>query len=476
MEPAFFEEMTVRDLLRAMATGPLTAEELTIRCLERIERLNPVLHAVITVNPAARAQAREIDRRRASGAPLGPLTGIPVLVKDNIEALGLPTTAGSEALRGALPSHDAELVARLRRAGAIILGKTNMSEWAGYRSNAVPHGWSPVGGQTRNPYVLDRTPLGSSSGSAVAAATGMAPVTIGTETFGSIISPAATNAVVGFKPSLGRVSGAGTVPLSRRQDIAGPITRNVADAAAVFKVIATPRRTPRLETGLAPGTTIGVWSGIRRGESHPDVDRVLAEATAKLHELGVTTVAVDLPVPDASSLLDHEFKVGINAYLNSVGGDRPHDLAELIAFDRDHPAERASDYGLTKLEEAQESGDVRSSRGYLKERDRIIEETCGGIDRLFTRHRLDAIMAPSNARAPEISERDHPWVHSCTPAAVGGYPSITVPAGYADRRLPLGVSFIGRRNRDEELLGLARSFEQATRARKRPLYLPTLTV
>ncbi|MEV0661126.1 amidase family protein [Actinomadura luteofluorescens] len=476
METAFFEEMTVRDLLRAMATGLLTAGELTRRCLMRIERLNPVVHAVITVNPIALAQAREIDRRRASGVPLGPLAGIPILVKDNIETLGMPTTAGSEALRNAVPSRDAELVARLRRADAIILGKANLSEWAAYRSNVIPHGWSPVGGQTRNPYVLNRTPLGSSSGSAVAAATGMAPVTIGTETFGSIISPAATNAVVGFKPSLGRVSGTGLVPLSRRQDIAGPITRNVADAAAVFEVIASPRLPTRLEPGFAPGTRIGVWSGIRKGASHPDADRVLAEATAKLHELGVTTVAVDLPVPDASGVLRHEFKVGINAYLRSVGGDHPHDLAELIAFHRNHPAERASDFGLTAFEAAQESDTVRSSREYREERDRIIEETRGELDRLFRLHRLDAIIAPANGRAPEISEHDHPWVHSCTPAAVGGYPSITVPAGYADTQLPLGVSFIGHRNRDEELLGLAYSFEQATRARKRPLYLPTLPI
>ncbi|GAA2398681.1 amidase family protein [Actinomadura vinacea] len=477
MEAAFPEEMTVHDLLRAMETGRLTSEELTIRCLERIERLNPSLHAVITVNPDAPAQAREIDRLRASGGALGRLAGVPALVKDNIDTLGLPTTAGSEALRETLPSRDAGLVARLRRGGAIILGKTNLSEWANYRTDAAPHGWSPIGGQTSNAYVLDRSPLGSSSGSAVAAAAGMAPVTIGTETFGSIISPAAANAVVGFKPSLGRVSGAGVVPVSPRQDIAGPITRNVADAAAVFEVIASPRFAPRLETDFPPGTRIGVWSGIRPAGSYPDVDRVLAEATAKLHELGASTVAVDLPVPNALGVLPYEFKESINAYLSSAGGEHPRNLAELIAFHRNHPAERASEFGLTRFELAQASDTVRSPQEYLEERNRVTEEARERLGHLFRRHRLDAIMAPSNGRAFEISQlRNLPWVHSCIPAAVAGYPNITVPAGYADAQLPLGVSFIGHRNRDEELLGLAYTFEQATRARKVPMYLPSLPV
>ncbi|MGI5419937.1 amidase family protein [Actinomadura luteofluorescens] len=473
METAFFEEMTVRDLLRAMATGLLTAEELTRRCLKRIERLNPVLHAVITVSPHALARARKVDRLRASRFPLGPLAGIPVLVKDNIDTFGLPTTAGSEAMRHALPHRDAELVSRLRRSGAVILGKTNLSEWAGYRTSAAPNGWSPVGGQTRNPHVLDRTPFGSSSGSAVAAAACLAPVTLGTDTFGSIIAPAATSAVVGFRPSHGRVSGAGIVPISPRQDTAGPITRNVADAAAIFEVIATPRFACRLEKSLSPGTRIGVWRGNRSAGAHPDVDRVLAEAAVKLHELGVSLVEVNVSAHDPSGVLPYEFKKGLNAYLGSVGGEHPRDLDELIAFGS-HPAERTSELGLTRFERALNAD--RPPREYLEERRRITEETREGLDRLFRRHRLDAIMAPSNGRAPKDSELVRPWVFSGGPAAVGGYPSITVPAGYADAQLPLGVSFIGRRNRDEELLGLAYSFEQATLARKRPLYLPTLPI
>jgi amidase len=474
MEAAFFEELTIRDLLRAMAAGLLTAEELTTRCLKRIERLNPVLHAVISVNPYALARAREIDRLRSSGFPLGPLAGIPVLVKDNIDTLGLATTAGSEALRHAYPYRDAELVGRLRKSGAIILGKTNLSEWAAYRTSAPHNGWSPVGGQTRNPHVLDRTPFGSSGGSAVAAAASLAPLAIGTDSFGSIIAPSATSAVVGFRPSLGRVSGAGIVPISPHQDTAGPITRNVADAAAVFAVIATPRFACRLEPDLPAGTRIGVWRGRRSAGSHPDVDRVLAEAAARLEELGVTIVEVDVPAPDPSGVLPYEFKRGINAYLSSVGGEHPRNLDELIAFS--HPAERRSELGFTRFERAQDSDLARSPREYLEERQRITEETRGGVDALFGRHGLHAIMAPSNGRAPKITERGHAWVFSGAPASVGGYPSITVPAGYADARLPLGVSFMGRRNRDEELLGLAYSFEQATRARKRPLYLPALPV
>ncbi|MGI5207156.1 amidase family protein [Spirillospora sp. CA-108201] len=457
-----------------MAHGDLTAEELTTRCLNRIERLNPLLHAVISVDPYAPVEARKVDRLRASGFPLGPLAGIPVLVKDNIDTLGLPTTAGSEALRHALPLRDAELVARLRRSGAIILGKANMSEWAAFRSDIPHNGWSPVGGQTRNPYVLDRSPWGSSSGSAVAAAAGLAPVTIGTETFGSIVSPAGMNGVVGFKPSLGRVSGTGILPISPYQDTAGPITRNVTDAAAVFQVIATLRRAIRLETGLLAGTRIGVWRGAKKdGTRHPEVDRVLAEATAKLHELGATIVEVDLTVPDTSEVLSYEFKVSINDYLSTVGGDGPHDLGDLIAF-RSHPAERTSDLGLAKFERAQDSDMARRPSDYLEERVRITEEARGGIDRVFGRHRLDAVMSPTNSRAPGVSQRDFAWLHSSAPAAVGGYPNITVPAGYADSQLPLGVSFTGRRNRDEEVLGIAYSFEQATQARKRPLYLPTL--
>ncbi|WP_216858004.1 amidase family protein [Actinomadura verrucosospora] len=469
--------MTVRDLLQAMATGQLTSAELTARCLARIERLNPALCAVIAVDPRAPERARAIDRLRASGGAVGPLAGIPILVKDNIDTFGLPTTAGSRALRRALPHRDAELVTRLRGAGAVILGKTNLSEWANYRTDGAPDGWSPVGGQTRNPYVLDRTPMGSSSGSAVAAAAGLAPVTIGTETFGSIISPAATNAVVGFKPSHGRVGGAGIVPISPWQDTAGPITRNVADAAALFAVIAVPRRAVRLEPGLPPGTRIGVWSGIRTEGAHSEADRVLAEATAKLHDLGAATVEVDLPVPAQDKVIPFEFKEAINAYLDSAGGEHPRDLADLIAFHRADPAERVPDFGLDRFERAQLSDTVRSPREYREERERITNETRGSLHDVFDRLRLAAIMAPSNGRAYEIlGPGDHPWVHSCSPAAVGGFPSITVPAGYADAELPLGVSFIGRRNHDEELLGLARTFEQATRARKQPRYLPALPV
>ncbi|TDC44853.1 amidase [Actinomadura sp. KC345] len=476
MESAFPEEMGVRDLLQEMADGHLTSAELTARCLARIERLNPVLHSVIAVDPHALAQARAIDRLRASGGAVGPLAGIPVLVKDNIDTFGLPTTAGSVALRGAMPRRDADLVARLRRAGAVILGKTNLSEWSNFRSAGAPGAWSPVGGQARNPYVLDRSSLGSSSGSAVAAAAGLVPVAIGTDTGGSINKPAGGNAVVGLRPSHGRVGGNGIVPVSPWQDTAGPITRSVADAAALFAVIAVSHRAIRLEPGLPSGTRIGVWSGIRTEGNHPDVDRVLAEATARLHDLGATTVEVDLPVPD-QDVLPFEFKEAINAYLRSAGGEHPRDLADLIAFHRDEPAERVPEFGLTKFEQAQLSDTVRSPQEYRNERERITEETRRSIGRLFGRHRLTAIMAPSNGRVPVVhGAKSAPWVDSTLPAAVGGYPSITVPAGYTDAELPLGVLFIGLRNRDEELLGLAYTFEQATRARKEPRYLPTLPV
>ncbi|MEV5704259.1 amidase family protein [Actinoallomurus sp. NPDC052274] len=473
---AFPETMTVHDLQEEMTAGRLTSVELTRRCLERIDRLNPVLRAVISVNPRALDEARASDRRRASGETLGPLDGVPVLPKDSIDVAGLATTVGSEVLRHALPTSDARLVTRLRRGGAVIIGKANLSEWCNYRTSSGIAGWSAVGGQTRNPYVLDRTPNGSSSGSAVAPAAGMVPLAIGTDTSGSIIAPAAANGVVGFRPSLGRVSGIGLFPISPDQDTAGPIARHVADAAAVFEVIAETCAPIRLDAEPRLGTRIGVWRGIRFGGSLPDVDRVFGAAIAKLRDLGVTTVEVELPDPDTSALLPYEFKEAVNAYLALRGGE-PRDLAELIALHRGEPAERerVRELGLTRFEAAQAAESAHTPRWYREERHRIVEETRRSIDGVFAEHRLDAVIAPSNGPAWKIlGPYDYPWVYSFGPAAVAGYPVITVPAGHAYGALPLGVSLIGRGGDDERLLGLANVFEQATQARTSPRYLTTL--
>ncbi|MER6366239.1 amidase [Kitasatospora sp. NPDC001527] len=489
--------VTIPGLQQAMDAGRLTSAQLTRAYLQRIRQLNPRLHAVVTVNPDAAALARQSDARRRSHQGRGPLEGIPVLIKDNIDTADRqPTTAGSTALLGSRPAKDADLVRRLREAGAVVLGKANMSEWANFRDPDIPAGWSATGGQTRNAYVLDRSPCGSSSGSAVAAAASLAAVTIGTETDGSIVCPSSVNSVVGVKPSLGVVSRGGIVPITARHDSAGPIARNVTDAALTLWAIAgtdpvDPDTAPAagtlpadwrtiLDPNALKGKRIGVW---RQGHTgvDADVDRVFEASVQRLKDLGATVVeGTDIPETDTMAgehmlpAVLTEFKHDLNAYLAATPGTHPRNLAELISYNDRHTATEGT-YGSDILQMAQDTHGDLDDPAYRSHRQAATDQARHAIDDTLAAYRLDAIVTPTELPAPAIDYRGegNAFATSTRASAVAGYPHITVPAGYAGP-LPLGLSFLGTRFSDTRLLGYAYAFEQATHARRAPHYLPTL--
>jgi amidase len=503
--PSRFEldEMTVTQLQDAMASGRYTSRRLVdlyTRRINDIDRNGPALRSVITVNPDATSIADALDAERKSRGSRGPLHGIPVLVKDNIDTADkMATTAGSLALEGSIAARDAFVVERLRAAGAVILGKTNLSEWANFRSTKSASGWSGLGGQTRNPYVLDRNPCGSSSGTAVAVAANLAAVGVGTETDGSVVCPAGVNGLVGLKPTVGLVSRSGIIPISRTQDTAGPIARTVADAAALLAGMtghdpadaAMSRRRTVAEadfrTALNPLALKGARIGVARkryfGYS-PATDRVVDVAIAAMKAQGA--VIVDpADIPTASQLDDcefevllFEFKADLNAYLKRLGPSaRVHSLADLIAFNLREREREMPFFGQEIFEMAQKKGTLaspayRKALTTCRARSRV-----QGIDAVLSAHRLDAIVAPTGGPAWPIDpvNGDHFLGASSTPAAVAGYPSITVPAGFV-HGLPVGVSFISRPWSEAKLLGLAYSFEQATHHRRLPQLLPTVPV
>ncbi|UBU08900.1 amidase [Nonomuraea gerenzanensis] len=489
------DRATVLDLQRAMDRGRFDSVALTRFYLDRIRVVDPLLHSVIQTNPAALKEAERSDRRRRHGGR-GALEGIPVLLKDNIDTVGpLRTTAGSLALLGARPAREAFLVERLRAAGAVILGKANLSEWANFRSAPSSSGWSAVGGQTNNPYVLDRNPCGSSSGSAVAAAATLAAVTIGTETDGSIVCPAGASGVVGIKPTLGLVSRSGVIPISAQQDTAGPITRSVTDAAAVLAAIQgvdprDPATVPggdrdylaALEPDALAGKRIGVWRSVAGDDR--DVLATLDAAVATLRSRGATVVEnVELEGLDEvgeaefTALLT-EFKHDLNAYLAATPGRHPGDLAGLIAFNERHASTELRYFGQELFEQAQATTGDLDDPAYRAARDKATSLARQAIDSVVSAHRLDAVLAPTNSGAwlTDLVNGDDfsTFVSSSTPPAVSGYPAITVPAGHAGKVLPLGVTFLGTRFSESTLIGLGYAFEQATRARKPPAYLRTL--
>lgn len=486
---------TIPQLERLMDSGRLSSRALTGFYLDRVRRVDPLLHSVLEVNPDATSEAAASDARRARNPRNRPLEGIPVLLKDNIETADREhTTAGSLALLGGRPTKDAFLVSRLRAAGAVVIGKANLSEWANFRSTQSSSGWSGRGGQTNMPYVLNANPCGSSSGSAVGVAASLAQVAIGTETDGSIVCPASTNGVVGIKPTLGLVSRHGVIPLSAQQDTPGPMARNVGDAAITLDALTGVDREDlatadqrghvltRYEGGLTAslrGARIGVWREGVTGIS-PEGDAVFNAAVGRLRALGATVVeGADLPGLDAvgkaeGEALNVEFKHDINAYLAGLAGRHPKNLAQLIQFN-DSTAPREMPYfgQETFIAANATSGDLTDS-AYLEARRTATQGARESIDSTLARLQLDAVVALTNSPAwtTDLVNGDHFLTASSTPAAVAGYPSVTVPAGDS-HGLPVGISFIGTRWNEEGLLQLAAAFER-THARRAPTYRPSL--
>jgi amidase len=494
-----WEELTLRDAQAAMASGRLSARRLTEMYLERIERIDrrgPALNSVIETNPDAASIAEALDRERKAGRTRGPLHGVPVLIKDNIDTADrMETTAGSLALVGAKPASDAFIVKRLRDAGAVILGKTNLSEWANFRSTHSSSGWSGRGGQTHNPYALDRNPCGSSSGTGAAVSANLALVGIGTETDGSIVCPSGTCGIVGIKPTLGLVSRSGIIPIAHSQDTAGPMARTVADAAALLKTLIAldptdpvpwkglrPSWTQDFTNSLDPAGLRGARIGVARKffGFNDQVDKLMADAIEVMKREGATVVdPADIPThgkfdaPEFEVLL-FEFKADLNKYLAGLTpGDHPRTLKDLIDFNERNRDREMPYFGQELFTKAEAKGPL-TDPAYMKAlRSSKLLSQAQGIDAVMIKNRLDAVIAPTGGPAwtTDLVNGDHFTGGSSTPAAVAGYPNVQVPAGYV-YGLPVGVSFFGRAFTEAKLIRLAYAYEQATKHRKPPRLLP----
>jgi amidase len=522
--PFDLEEATIATLQQRMQSGQETSRSLVDKYLARIEaidRSGPTLRSVLEVNPDARTIADQLDAERKSGRIRGPMHGVPVLIKDNIATRDrMMTTAGSLALAGVVPPKDAFIVTRLREAGAVILGKTNLSEWANSRSTHSSSGWSGRGGQTKNPYALDRNPSGSSSGSGAAIAANLAAAGVGTETDGSIVSPSNNNSLVGIKPTIGLLSRSGIVPIAHSQDTAGPMTRTVADAAALLGVMsgadpddpatmgpprgsapasagssavaagvgAAPRVRPidyasSLDPNGLKGARIGVVRNKYFGYS-PAVDQLAEEAIAAMKKQGAVIVdPANIPTlgkfdDGEMEVLLFEFKADLNKYLTWLGAASPvHSLKDVMAFNEAHKDQEMPFFGQEVMAMAEKKGPLTSAayKAALARNHQMARTL--GIDATMTKFKLDALIAPTGAPAwlIDLVNGDGGFASAASPssvAAVAGYPHITVPSGYY-RGLPVGISFFGRAWSEPTLIKLAYAYEQATKHRKPPAFAAT---
>ena len=510
--PAFnLTETTIADLQRRMETGQDTARSLVQKYLARIDAIDrhgPALRSVIETNPDALTIADRLDAERRSKGPRGPLHGIPILLKDNIATADrMTTTAGSLALNGSIPPRDAFIVARLRDAGAVMLGKTNLSEWANFRSTHSSSGWSGRGGQAKNPYALDRNPSGSSSGSGVAAAASLCAAAIGTETDGSIVSPANNNSLVGIKPTLGLLSRSGIVPIAHSQDTAGPMARTVADAAVVLAAMVGTDSDDPATTDGGPGPVrrqaatdyshaldanglnrarLGVVRNRLFGYSAA-ADQIAERAIADMKKAGAVIVdPANIPTlgkfgDSEFDVLLYEFKSDLNKYLGALGPAVPvHSLADVVSFNDAHADQELPFFGQEIMTMAQKKGPLTEQKYLhaLAKNHRLSRAL--GIDAVMTKHKLDALVAPTSGPAwlIDLVNGDSFGGDAASPstvAAIAGYPHITVPAGYF-RGLPVGLSFFGRAWSEPTLIKLAYAYEQATKHRRPPTFALTADV
>ncbi len=498
-DPFDLEEATILDLQKRMVSGEESARSLAEKYTARIEALDrrgPALASVLEVNPDAIEIAEKLDQERRAGRVRGPLHGIPILIKDNIgTADRMTTTAGSLALEGSIPSSDAFVAKMLREAGAVILGKTNLSEWANFRSTHSSSGWSARGGQCRNPYVLDRNPSGSSSGSAAATAASFCAASIGTETDGSIVSPSNNCSLVGIKPTLGLASRSGIIPIAHSQDTPGPMCRTVADAAILLTAIsgtdpADPATKESVARGMRnfvklldpkglEGARLGVPRKVFFGSSAP-ADRIVESAIADLKRLGAVIVdPADVENADAFEkseleVLLYEFKADLNRYLAALPGHRARTLKDLIDFNEKNRDKEMPYFGQEIFLKAEAKGPLteKAYRDALEKDLRLSQKE--GIDKTMDKHRLDALVAPTSGPPSliDLVNGDYGVNGSSTVPAVAGYPHITVPAGY-EFGLPVGISFFGRAWSEPKLIAIAYAYEQAMKHRRPPKFLPT---